>query len=81
MNIVAVLLNFFLPGFGSFFVGRGGAGVAQLLIFLIGVFFVVTFFLLPFGVLLMTVAWLWGLFTAATAHNDPQKIVIVNNEK
>ncbi len=76
MNIVAVLLNFFVPGVGSFFVGRGGAGVAQLLIFLVGLFFVVTVFLLPVGLILMAIAWIWGLITAATANNT-QKVVVV----
>ena len=79
MNIVAVIVNFFIPGIGSFMVGKGGAGVAQLLIFLVGLFFVVTVFLLPVGLGLMAIAWIWGLITAATANNT-QKVVVVEKK-
>jgi TM2 domain-containing membrane protein YozV len=80
MNMVAVLVNFFVPGIGSFMLGQGGAGVAQLLMFIIGLMLVVTVFLLPFGLLLMAIAWIWGLITAANA-NKTQKVVVVQNEK
>ena len=81
MNIVAVLLNFFAPGIGSFVVGRGGAGVAQLLIFIVGLILVVTVFLMPVGFTLMAIAWIWGLITAATANNKPQQVVIVERKE
>ena len=81
MNILAVILNFFVPGVGSFFVGRGGAGVAQLLIFVMGLVLVFTILFSFFGAILMAVAWLWGLYTAATATNDPQRIEIVERDR
>jgi len=80
MNIIAVLVNFFIPGIGSFMVGRGGAGVAQLLLFGMGLLFVVTVFLLPIGLILMGIAWIWGLITAATASNKPAKVIIVEKK-
>lgn len=80
MNILAVLLNFFMPGIGSFVVGRGGAGVAQLLIFGIGISLAITLIMLPFGLVLMAVAWVWGLITAANASNKPQQVVVVEKK-
>ena len=80
MNILAIILNFFLPGIGSFVVGRGGAGVAQLLIFGLGMSLAVTLIMLPFGLLLMAVAWVWGLITAAMASNKPQQVVVVEKD-
>jgi TM2 domain-containing membrane protein YozV len=79
MNIIAVLVNFFIPGIGSFMVGKGGAGVAQLLIFIIGLFMVVTVILSGFGVIFMAIAWIWGLITAATANNT-QKVVVIEKK-
>lgn len=81
MNIIAVLVNFFIPGIGSFMVGRGGAGVAQLLIFGMGLFLVVTVFLLPVGLVLMGIAWIWGLITAATANSKPAKVIVVERKQ
>lgn len=79
MNIVAVIVNFFIPGIGSFMVGKGGAGVAQLLIFIMGLFMVLTVFLSAFGFIFMAIAWIWGLITAATANNT-QKVVVVEKK-
>ena len=80
MKIIAVLVNFLLPGIGSFMVGRGGAGVAQLLLFGMGLLLVLTFFLAPFGFALMGVAWIWGLITAATASNKPTKVIVIERK-
>ena len=79
MNMLAVLVNFFLPGIGSFMVGKGGAGVAQLLIFIVGLIMVFTVFLSLFGLMFMAIAWIWGLITAATANNT-QKVVVVEKK-
>lgn len=79
MNILAVILNFFLPGVGSFVVGRGGAGVAQLLMFIVGLFLVLTVLLSWIGIFLMLIAWVWGLITAATANNT-QKVIVVEKK-
>ena len=79
MNMLAVLVNFFLPGIGSFMVGKGGAGVAQLLIFIVGLIMVLTVFLSLFGLMFMAIAWIWGLITAATANNT-QKVVVVEKK-
>ena len=66
MRVLALVLNFFLPGVGSIVVGRNGAGVAQLLMFIVGLLLIATVFLTWFGILLILAAWVWGLITAAT---------------
>ena len=81
MNIIAVILNFFMPGIGSFFVGKGGAGVAQLLLYLTGLFLVFTVFLSWIGIFFLGIAWVWGLVTAATANNTQKVVVVRETEK
>ncbi len=76
MNILAVIVNFFIPGIGSFIVGKGGAGVAQLLLFIVGLFLIVTVLFSLFGFIMVAVAWIWGLITAANANNT-QKVTVV----
>lgn len=56
MNVLAVVLNFFLPGVGSIVVGRSGVGVAQLLMFFVGLLLIAIVFLSWVGVLLMLTA-------------------------
>ncbi len=77
MNLIAVIANFFIPGVGSFLVGQAASGVAQLLIFCIGAFLSVTVILLPIGLALMAIAWIWGLMTAAMCSRKPQEVVLV----
>jgi len=59
--ILALLLNIFLiPGIGSLVGGKTTAGVWQLILFLVGIPFILLF---GFGFIMMGAAWIWGLVT------------------
>jgi len=60
-NIVALLVNFFLPGLGTLFLGEL-AGVAQIGLIILGSFLVVSG--AAFGILMVFVAWIWALISA-----------------
>jgi TM2 domain-containing membrane protein YozV len=36
MRVLAILLNFFIPGVGSFVIGRIGQGIGQILLYGLG---------------------------------------------
>lgn len=76
MKIVAVLLNVFtIPGLGSFFVGKAGQAIAQIILFVIGVFLALTGVGAIVGIPLIIGVWIWGIITAA---NSPTAPVVVN---
>ncbi len=80
MKAIAILTNFFVPGVGSFFVGKVGQGIAQILLWGLG-------FLLTVGTMgiggvigipLMFGAWIWGLITASSANPKPIQVNVVD---
>lgn len=42
MKVAAIIVTFFFPGIGSFFVGKVGQGIAQIILYVIGLFFIFT---------------------------------------
>jgi TM2 domain-containing membrane protein YozV len=81
MKALAVILNIFLPGVGSFVVGKAGQGIAQILIFGLG--FLLNIVTLGFGAIIgipmMIGAWIWGLITALGSSSTPIQVNIVDN--
>jgi TM2 domain-containing membrane protein YozV len=58
LKLLAFCLNFFIPGLGTFMIGRFGTAVIQLFLIPIGVL------LIPFngiGFLVLVGNWVWGL--------------------
>lgn len=64
MRILAFILNFFLPGVGSFVVGRPIQGIFQITLLVLGFFLIITVYGLVIGFPLWLIAWVWGLVTA-----------------
>jgi TM2 domain-containing membrane protein YozV len=78
MKAVAILINFFIPGLGSFFVGKVAQGVVQLLLCFVALILTMTGIFAIIGVPLGIGVWIWGLVTAATSPSEPVKVVIVH---
>jgi TM2 domain-containing membrane protein YozV len=78
MKVVAIIVNFFIPGLGSFFVGKVGQGIAQLLLYIIGIVFVLTGIGAIIGIPLCIGVWIWGLVTAANSPGQPIQVTIVH---
>ncbi|MBI4159483.1 hypothetical protein HY500_04490 [Candidatus Woesearchaeota archaeon] len=57
--IAALLLNIFLPGFGSLIAGRTKEGVAQVILVAVSI----PLLFLIIGIPLLIGTWIWGLVT------------------
>jgi TM2 domain-containing membrane protein YozV len=71
--LIAFILNFFIPGVGTFFVGRFGTAIIQLALLPVGVL------LIPFsgiGVLVLVGDWVWGLLTVVQAWRKPGVVYV-----
>ena len=72
-KFIAFILNFLIPGVGTFFVGRFGTAIIQLVLLPIGVL------LIPFsgiGFLVLVADWVWGLLTVVQAWRKPGVVYI-----
>lgn len=78
MKAVAIIVNFFIPGVGSFFVGKVGQGIVQLILYIVGMALTVTFILSIVGIPMAIGAWIWGLVTAATANPEPIQVTVIH---
>ncbi len=68
MQVLAIILNIFFPGVGSFFVGKPFQAIAQIILYLLGIILTVTYIFAIVGVPLCIGVWIWGLITASTAR-------------
>ncbi|HVJ03548.1 MAG TPA: hypothetical protein VM662_15315 [Sphingomonas sp.] len=78
MKIAAIILNFFFPGVGSLVIGKTGAGIAQLILYIVGVAFTLTIIGAILGIPMSLGAWIWGLVTAATYEEQPVQVQVVH---
>ena len=74
MKAAAIILNFFFPGVGSLVIGKVGAGVTQLLLFIFGWLLILTLIGALIGGPMVFVAWVWSLITAATFDERPTEV-------
>ena len=81
MKPLAIILNIFIPGVGSFVIGHVGQGIGQILIWGLGFLFTVG--TLGFGAIIgfpmMLGAWIWGIVLVAGVREAPVQVSIVNN--
>lgn len=60
--VTALVLNLVVwPGLGTLIGGRVGEGLAQGLLFLLGILLIFTIILIPVSILLFIGMWIWGL--------------------
>ncbi|MBA4761906.1 hypothetical protein [Sphingomonas sp.] len=81
MKAVAIILNFFIPGVGSLVIGKTGAGIAQLIIYFVGLAFAITVIGVIIGGPMMLGAWIWGLVTAATHVDEPVQVHVIHTNQ
>jgi TM2 domain-containing membrane protein YozV len=72
MKAVALIINFFIPGLGSFFVGKAAQGILQIILYSIGIVLIFTGIGLFIGVPLCIAVWIWGLATALNSPSQPE---------
>jgi len=72
MKVLAIIINIFFPGIGTLIVGKIGEGIAQFLIWLVGVFLTFTVVLSFIGIPLCLAMGVWSIVSAATSRlNGP----------
>lgn len=81
MKTIAIIVNIFFPGIGTFFIGKPGQAVAQLVLYLIGIVLCFTVIGAIIGIPLCMGAWIWGLVTAAQAPAQPVQVVVVHQNE
>jgi TM2 domain-containing membrane protein YozV len=81
MTAVGIIVNFFFPGIGSMIVGKVGQGITQLVLYVIGLFFIFTGVGAIIGIPLCIGIWIWGLVTAATANPQPVQVQVIHTHQ
>ena len=81
MKPLAIILNVFFPGVGTIIAGKAGMGIAQLLRWLVGLMFWLTFIGIIIGAPLMLAAWIWGLVSVASMSDTPQVVHVVHQNQ
>ncbi|TRT92958.1 hypothetical protein [Microcystis aeruginosa] len=72
MKALAIIINIFFPGIGTLIVGKIGEGVAQFLIWLVGVVLTFTVLLSFIGIPICVAMWVWSIVSAATSRPKSQ---------
>lgn len=66
MKALAIIINIFFPGIGTFFTGKFVQAIFQLLFYGLGLLLAITGLLALLGIPFILGAWIWGIITAAT---------------
>ena len=61
---------------GSFFVGKVGQGITQIILYIIGLVLIFTAIGSIIGIPLCVGVWIWGLVTAATSPEQPVQVAV-----
>ena len=83
MKAIALFANILLPGVGSFFVGKAGAGIAQLMIWGFGLMLTLGTLGVGgvIGIPMMIVAWIWAIVSAVGGEQQITVNVIQDGNK
>jgi len=73
MKIIAIIANVIIPGIGSMLVGQFTRGIAQLVLFAIGVLLTLGGSMALVGIALSIIALIWSLHTVFRAYNAPAR--------
>lgn len=80
MKIVALVVNFLLPGIGSMLIGRVLTGIVQLVLYAFGWLLTLTGILAIVGAPLCFIVLIWSLVTAAR-YEEKKEIVYVERDR
>ncbi|MEL6288605.1 MAG: hypothetical protein AAFQ42_11010 [Pseudomonadota bacterium] len=67
MKVAAVIINVFLPGVGTLFVGKFFAAIVQMFLYVIGLVFTFTWIGGIIGIPLCFIVWVWSIYSAVSA--------------
>ncbi len=78
MKVLGVIVNIFLPGIGTLIVGKIGQGIAQIVLYVVGLVFSFTVVGAVIGVPLCIAVWIWAIVSAATANPKPIQVEVIH---
>ncbi len=81
MRTVAIIVNIFFPGIGSLLIGKAGQGIAQIVLYLLGIMLTVTGIGALIGIPLCIGVWIWGIVTAVNSPAQPVQVVVVHRNE
>lgn len=81
MKALSIFLNIFFPGVGSIVIGKIGQGVAQIILYVLGIIFSITVVGVIIGVPLCIGAWIWGIVTVTSSPAVPVEVVVVHRNE
>lgn len=81
MKALSIILNVFFPGVGSLVIGKVGQGLAQIVLYFLGVIFCFTVVGAIIGLPLMIGVWIWGLVTVTSAPAVPVEVIVVHRNE
>jgi TM2 domain-containing membrane protein YozV len=78
MKALAIVTNIFIPGVGTLIVGKVGQGVAQILLYGLGIVLSFTVIGAIVGIPLVIGIWIWGIVVAANSDSKPVQVEVIN---
>ncbi|MEA2905518.1 MAG: hypothetical protein QOI12_2905 [Alphaproteobacteria bacterium] len=80
MKVLGVIVNIFLPGVGTLIVGKIGAGIIQIILYILGLIFIFTGVGSIIGLPVCFIVWIWSIISAATAKDQPVQVIVVKEK-
>ena len=81
MKVLGIIVNVFLPGVGTLIVGKIAEGIAQIILYVVGLFLTISVFGSLFGIPLCIAVWIWAIVSAATSKPQPTEIIITHRNE
>jgi TM2 domain-containing membrane protein YozV len=78
MRTVGIIVNIFFPGVGSIIIGKVGQGIAQIILYILGIIFSMTMVGVIIGLPLCIGVWIWGIVTAVGSPGEPIQVTVVH---
>ena len=80
MKALAIVANIFIPGVGTLIIGKLGRGIAQILLFGLGVVLNFTVIGAIVGIPLCIGIWIWGIVVAANTDVQPVQVEVIHRD-
>ena len=71
--ILGLIANIILPGVGTIIIGKYDTGIIQLVLSLVGLFFMITSLGIMMGIPFLLAIWIWALVVSIKALKNPDK--------
>jgi TM2 domain-containing membrane protein YozV len=81
MRTAGIIVNIFFPGIGSLIIGKVGQGIAQIILYILGIMFSLTLIGAVVGVPLCIGVWIWAIVTAVNSPPEPIQVTVIQKSE